>query len=187
MAPATAVGLHDPTKLRQSCDKYQNNKIRCSRDKLIYRRRPWRRTRKPSFVLMKWVSMQKEKDNDGSPESVTGVASLLSPDVTDRPVLLNLALLMKRVIGMLEDMFHLAAKSAQSVDQASDFVWCGTPGTSVPSALSARRVQRSLRNVASRPCVSLEMVSYRALHLDDFLVQGQAKTDAMGRILKLRV
>jgi hypothetical protein len=31
------------------------------------------------------------------------------------------------------------------------------------------------------------MESYRALRLDDFVVEGQAKTDAMGRILKLRV
>ncbi|KAI1177514.1 hypothetical protein F4777DRAFT_195520 [Nemania sp. FL0916] len=103
---------------------------------------------------------------------------------TDRPVLLSLALLAERVIGMLEDMFHLAAKSAQTMDQASDFIWSGAPGMSAPSA---RRLQRSLRNVAPTPCVSLEMDSYRALRLDDFSVEGQAKTNAMSRILKLRV
>lgn len=88
---------------------------------------------------------------------------------------------------MLEDMFRLAAKSAQSMDQASDFMWFGALGTSGASGPSARRLQRSLRNVTSTPCVSLAMDSFRTLHLDDFVVEGQAKTNAMSRILKLRV
>ncbi|KAI0904503.1 hypothetical protein F4823DRAFT_567646 [Ustulina deusta] len=103
---------------------------------------------------------------------------------TDRPVFLGLALLAERVVTLLEEMFRQAAKSAQSMDQATDFIWSKTPGTSDPSA---RRVQRSLRNATNKPCVSVEMDSYRALCLGDFVVQGQAKTDALGRILKLRV
>ncbi|KAI0438613.1 hypothetical protein F4803DRAFT_565143 [Xylaria telfairii] len=103
---------------------------------------------------------------------------------TDRPVLLGLSLLAERVVGLLEDIFRVAAKSAQSMDQASDFVWSTIPGNSGPSA---RRLQRSLRNFASRPCVSPEMDSYRALRLGEFLVEGQAKSDAIGRVLKLRV
>jgi hypothetical protein len=103
---------------------------------------------------------------------------------SDRPVLLHLVLLAERVIGMLESMFHLAARSAQSMDRANDFLWAATPGV---SSLSARRLQRSLRNTFIKPCVSLEMESHRDLRIGDFVVQGQAKSDAMGRILKLRV
>ncbi|KAI0808763.1 hypothetical protein GGR55DRAFT_183929 [Xylaria sp. FL0064] len=103
---------------------------------------------------------------------------------TDRPILLGLSLLAERVVGLLEDIFRVAAKSAQSVDQASDFVWSTIPGHSGPSA---RRLQRSLRNFASKPCVSPEMDSYRALRLGEFVVEGQAKSNAIGRILKLRV
>ncbi|KAJ2993540.1 hypothetical protein NUW58_g1812 [Xylaria curta] len=103
---------------------------------------------------------------------------------TDRPVLLGLSLLAERVVGLLEDIFRFAAKSAQSMDQASDFVWSTISGNSGPSA---RRLQRSLRNVGSKPCVSPEMDSYRALRLGEFLVEGRAKSNAMGRVLKLRV
>ncbi|GAW15686.1 hypothetical protein ANO14919_051050 [Xylariales sp. No.14919] len=108
--------------------------------------------------------------------SVTCLAS-------ERPVLLGLSLLAERVVGMLEDMFRLAARAAQTADKASDFVWAGTPET--PS-LSARRIHRSLRNMMARPCASVDVESYRSLRVDDFDVQGQAKSDAMGRILKLR-
>lgn len=118
------------------------------------------------------------------PRTVTPTQPCLA---TDRPILLSLALLAERVVGMLEDMFRLAAKSAQNMDQASDFAWFGALGTSGPTAPSARRLQRSLRNVTSTPCVSLAMESFRALRLDDFVVEGQAKTNAMSRILKLRV
>ncbi|KAI1350545.1 hypothetical protein F5Y01DRAFT_145958 [Xylaria sp. FL0043] len=103
---------------------------------------------------------------------------------TDRPVLLGLSLLAERVVGLLEDIFRVAAKSAQSIDQASDFVWSTLPGHSGPSA---RRLQRSLRNIANKPCVSPEMDSYRALRLGEFIIEGQAKSDAMKRVLKLRV
>ncbi|KAI0536900.1 hypothetical protein GGR58DRAFT_373629 [Xylaria digitata] len=103
--------------------------------------------------------------------------------VSGRPVLLGLTLLAERVVGMLEDMFRLAARAAQSIDKASDFVWAGTLGT---SSSSARRIHRSLRNVMARPCAMVDMESYRPLRVDDFDVQGQAKSDAMGRILKLR-
>ncbi|KAI0100503.1 hypothetical protein GGR51DRAFT_532288 [Nemania sp. FL0031] len=103
---------------------------------------------------------------------------------SDRPVLLNLVLLAERVIGMLESMFHLAARSAQSMDRANDFLWTASPGV---SSVSARRLQRSLRNTFAKPCVSLEMESHRDLRIGDFVVQGLAKSDAMGRILKLRV
>ncbi|KAF2969874.1 hypothetical protein GQX73_g3713 [Xylaria multiplex] len=103
--------------------------------------------------------------------------------VSGRPVLLGLTLLAERVVSMLEDMFRLAARTAQSIDKASDFVWAGTPGT---SSSSARRIHRSLRNVMARPCAMVDMESYRPLRVDDFDVQGQAKSDAMGRILKLR-
>ncbi|KAI0910984.1 hypothetical protein F4823DRAFT_561340 [Ustulina deusta] len=41
---------------------------------------------------------------------------------SERPVLLGLALLAERVVDMLEDMFRMAAQSAQTVDKASDFV-----------------------------------------------------------------
>ncbi|KAI1146868.1 hypothetical protein F4825DRAFT_175404 [Nemania diffusa] len=103
---------------------------------------------------------------------------------SDRPVLLSLVLLAERVIGMLESMFHLAARSAQSMDRANDFLWSATPGV---SSLSARRLQRSLRSSFIKPCVSLEMESHRDLRIGNFVVQTQAKSDAMGRILKLRV
>ncbi|KAI1112038.1 hypothetical protein F5Y14DRAFT_285640 [Nemania sp. NC0429] len=120
--------------------------------------------------------------------TATPTASFTQPCLaTDRPVLLSLALLAERVVGMLEEMFRLAARSAQSIDQSSDFVWFATLGTSGPAGPPARRLQRSLRNVTSTPCASLAMDSFRALRLDDFVVEGQAKTDAMGRILKLRV
>ncbi|KAI1130848.1 hypothetical protein F5Y10DRAFT_103596 [Nemania abortiva] len=103
---------------------------------------------------------------------------------SDRPVLLSLVLLAERVVGMLESMFHLAARSAQSMDRANDFLWTANPGV---SSVSARRLQRSLRNTFARPCVSLEMESHRDLRIGDFVVQGLAKSDAMGRILRLRV
>ncbi|KAI0409263.1 hypothetical protein F4802DRAFT_545999 [Xylaria palmicola] len=115
----------------------------------------------------------------------TAVPSCTPPCLaTDRPVLLGLSLLAERVVGLLEDIFRSAAKSAQSMDQASDFVWSTVPGNSGPSA---RRLQRSLRNVTSKPCVTPEMESYRTLRLGGFAVEGQAKFDAIGRILKLRV
>ncbi|KAI1187054.1 hypothetical protein F5B17DRAFT_339038 [Nemania serpens] len=103
---------------------------------------------------------------------------------TDRPVFLSLTVLAERVVTLLEEMFRQAAMSAQSMDQAADFIWSQTPGTSVASA---RRVQRSLRNGINRPCVSVGMDSYRALCLGDFVVEAQAKADALGHILKLRV
>ncbi|KAI0141654.1 hypothetical protein GGR57DRAFT_403735 [Xylariaceae sp. FL1272] len=106
---------------------------------------------------------------------------------TERPVLLSLTILAERVVSLLEDMFRQAAQVARTVDQANDFVWSGTSGISVTSTILARRMQRSLRNVMNKPCVSLEMDSYRALQLGDFTIQGQSKSDAMTRILKLRV
>ncbi|KAK5637287.1 hypothetical protein RRF57_012999 [Xylaria bambusicola] len=103
---------------------------------------------------------------------------------TGRPVLLGLSLLAERVVTLLEEMFRQAAKSAQSMDQATDFIWSKTPGISDPSA---RRTQRSLRNATNKPCVSVGMESYRALCLGDFVVEAQAKADVLGHILKLRV
>ncbi|KAI1306836.1 hypothetical protein F5Y03DRAFT_394273 [Xylaria venustula] len=100
---------------------------------------------------------------------------------TDRPVLLGIAVLAERVVGLLEDMFRLAAQASQSMDQASHVVWSSSSGP------SARRLQRSLRSVMSKPCVSLGMESYRELRLGDFSLQGQAKADAMARVLRLRV
>ncbi|KAI8627676.1 hypothetical protein F5Y19DRAFT_477212 [Xylariaceae sp. FL1651] len=47
--------------------------------------------------------------------------------ISDQPVLFGLALLAERVVGMLEDMFHLAARSAQSLEKANDLLWSGTP------------------------------------------------------------
>ncbi|KAI0971347.1 hypothetical protein F4678DRAFT_461296 [Xylaria arbuscula] len=100
---------------------------------------------------------------------------------TDRPVLLGIAVLAERVVGLLEDMFRLAAQTSQSMDQAADVVWSSSSGP------SARRLQRSVRSVMSKPCVSLGMESYRELRLGDFPLQGQAKADAMARVLKLRI
>ncbi|KAI8627400.1 hypothetical protein F5Y19DRAFT_177815 [Xylariaceae sp. FL1651] len=122
-----------------------------------------------------------------SPLSMAAPPTISSTDpclATNRPVLLGLAILAERVTGLLEEMFRLAAQVSQSMDQANDFVWSETLGTTDPSS---RRAHRSLRNVMDKPCVSVGMVSYRELRLDDFVVEGQAKTDTMGRILKLRV
>ncbi|KAI3321951.1 hypothetical protein HD806DRAFT_523853 [Xylariaceae sp. AK1471] len=103
---------------------------------------------------------------------------------SDRPVLLGLALLAERVIGMFEDMFRLAARSNLTMDRASDSLWSATLGV---SGSSARRLQRSLRNTLAKPCVTLEMEAHRDLLIGNFVVQGQAKSDAMRHILKLRV
>ncbi|KAI0426923.1 hypothetical protein F5Y09DRAFT_333787 [Xylaria sp. FL1042] len=122
-----------------------------------------------------------------SPLSMAAPPTISSTDpclATNRPVLLGLAILAERVTGLFEEMFRLAAQVSQSIDQANDFVWSETLGT---TDLSSRRAHRSLRNVMNKPCASLGMVSYRELRLDDFVVEGQAKTDTMGRILKLRV
>jgi len=102
---------------------------------------------------------------------------------SDRPVLLGLSLLAERVVGMLEDLFRLAAASSQTIDKANDTFWTGMAGV---SDIGARRLQRSLRNHLTKPCVSLEMEARRDLRVGDFVVQGQAKSAAMGRILKLR-
>ncbi|KAI0514721.1 hypothetical protein F5B22DRAFT_228409 [Xylaria bambusicola] len=103
---------------------------------------------------------------------------------TDRPVFLSLALFAERVVTLLEEMFRQVTKSTQSMDQATDFIWSKTSETSDPSA---RRVQRSLYSATKKPCVSVGMDSYCELYLGDCAVEAQAKADALGQILKLRV
>lgn len=104
---------------------------------------------------------------------------------SDRPVLLSLALLAERIIGMLEDMFRFAARSAHNMDKASDILWTGAPG--IPASPSARRLQRSLRSTMAWPCVMPVVEANRDVRIENFLVQDQAKSDAVKRILKLRV
>ncbi|XXH01872.1 hypothetical protein Hte_008234 [Hypoxylon texense] len=104
---------------------------------------------------------------------------------SDRPVLLGLALLAERIVGILEDMFRLAAQSAHSMDKANDSLWYGTPG--VQAGPSARRLQRSFRCNLTSPCIKPVVEASRDLRIGNFLVQGQAKSDALKRILKLRV
>ncbi|KAI1737105.1 hypothetical protein F4680DRAFT_220752 [Xylaria scruposa] len=109
-----------------------------------------------------------------------------SPCLTsDEPIVLGLALLAERVVGMLEGLVRLAARSAQSTDRANDVLWW-TGATQEPD-LSARRLQRSFRTNWVKGCVSLETEADRNLCLGTFVVQGQAKSAAMKRILKLRV
>ncbi|KAI3337521.1 hypothetical protein HD806DRAFT_476914 [Xylariaceae sp. AK1471] len=105
--------------------------------------------------------------------------------MSDQPIVLGLALLAERVVGMLEGLVRLAAQSAQSTDRANDVLW-STGATQEPD-LSARRLQRSFRTNWVKGCVSLETEADRNLCLGTFGVQGQAKSAAMKRILKLRV
>ncbi|KAI1500605.1 hypothetical protein F5X99DRAFT_385970 [Biscogniauxia marginata] len=105
---------------------------------------------------------------------------------SDRPVLLGLALLAERIVGILEDMFRLAARSAHNMDKANDLLWYGAPGMPAgPSA--ARRLQRSFRSTLASPCVTPVVEANRDLRIGNLLVQGQAKSDALKRILRLRV
>ncbi|CAJ2506371.1 Uu.00g005010.m01.CDS01 [Anthostomella pinea] len=107
---------------------------------------------------------------------------------SQRPVYLGLALLAERVVGMLEDMFRLAAQSAHNMDRANELVWLGaSPGPGQPAGPSARRMQRSFRSMLASPCVSPVVEANRSLRLDGFVVQGQAKSEALRRILRLRV
>ncbi|TRX92878.1 hypothetical protein FHL15_006284 [Xylaria flabelliformis] len=114
--------------------------------------------------------------------SATHTSSCLT---SNQPIVLGLALLAERVVGMLESLVRLAAKSAQSTDRANDVLWW-TGATQEPD-LSARRLQRSFRTNWVKGCVSLETEADRNLCLGTFVVQGQAKSAAMKRILKLRV
>ncbi|KAI0516773.1 hypothetical protein F5B22DRAFT_646512 [Xylaria bambusicola] len=102
---------------------------------------------------------------------------------TDQPIVIGLALLAERVIGMLEGVVRLAARSAQIMDRANDALWSAQeePG------ISARRLQRSVRNTWAKGCVTLEMEVDRNLCLGTYVVQGQAKSAAMRRILRVRV
>ncbi|KAI0976511.1 hypothetical protein F4678DRAFT_228603 [Xylaria arbuscula] len=104
---------------------------------------------------------------------------------SDQPIALSLALLAERVVGMLEGLVRLAAHSAQSSDRANEVLW-SSPAAQDPD-LTARRLQRSFRTNWVKGCVSLETDADRDLCLGNFVVQGQAKSTAMRRILKLRV
>ncbi|KAI8951366.1 hypothetical protein F4801DRAFT_589767 [Xylaria longipes] len=116
------------------------------------------------------------------PNQITRASPCL---MSDQPIMLGLALLAERVVGMLEGLVRLAAQSAQSTDRANDVLWW-TGATQEPN-LSARRLQRSFRTSCVKGCVSLETGADRNLCLGTFVVQGQAKSAAMKRILKLRV
>ncbi|KAK6075842.1 hypothetical protein SCUP515_05663 [Seiridium cupressi] len=111
----------------------------------------------------------------------------------DRPVLLSLALLAEHVIGMLEDMFRLAAQAAHTIDKTNlGLSWSGSgPGTGaqegVPVGPLARRLQRSCRSLWAKPCVSPLVEASRDLRLGDFMIDNPAKSNAMRRILSLRV
>lgn len=110
----------------------------------------------------------------------------LQPCLTsDRPVLLGLAVLAERIVGILEDMFRLAAQSAHNMEKANDSLLFGTPG--MPAGPSERRLQRSFRSTLASPCVTPVVEASRDLRIGNFLLQGQAKSDAMKRILRLRV
>ncbi|CAM1500832.1 Fc.00g099940.m01.CDS01 [Cosmosporella sp. VM-42] len=101
---------------------------------------------------------------------------------SDRPVLVGLALLAERVIGILEELFRLAAESAHNTDKANQVLWCeGATGS------SARRLQRSFRNSFTSPCVTPVVEANRVLRIQDFVVQDHAKSEALRRILRLRV
>ncbi|KAI0859281.1 hypothetical protein F4860DRAFT_268872 [Xylaria cubensis] len=116
------------------------------------------------------------------PNQTTHASSCLT---SDQPIVLGLALLAERVVGMLEGLVRLAAQSAQSTDRANDVLWW--TGVTQEPDLSARRLQRSFRTNWVKGCVSLETEADRNLCLGTFVVQGQAKSAAMKRILKLRV
>jgi hypothetical protein len=105
---------------------------------------------------------------------------------SDRPVLLGLALLAERVVGMLEDMFRLAAIAANNTDKVNqELVWFGA-GTPAGPSPSGRRLQRSCRSLMAAPCVSPVVETDRRLRIGDFVVDGQAKSQAMRRLLRRR-
>lgn len=100
---AASLELSGSTKFRQSCDKCQNSKLRCSRDKPICKRcaqrrfrcvySPLRRIGRPKKIMETTervasppkqmnmdVDVDEEGSEDGSSESLVREASLLSPD-----------------------------------------------------------------------------------------------------------
>jgi hypothetical protein len=118
--------------------------------------------------------------------------SCLSP-AADRPVFLSLALLANRIVGMLEEMFRVRAKSAPVVDAVRELLPWLTRGTDetvsglTGSCLSARRKRRSRRMMSTAPCASPVVEASGALRIGGFTVDGMAKNRTIGRILIRRV
>lgn len=110
---------------------------------------------------------------------------------SDWPVLLSLTVLAEHMVGLLEEMFRLAAQSAHTLDKTNmEMSWSGTAGgdqDQLPPGPSARRMQRSCRSLWANPCVPPLVEASRDLRLGDFVVENPAKSKAMRRILTLRI
>lgn len=138
-------------------------------------------------------SQQQQPEHSNDINNRRGQSCLAS----EWPILLSLALLAEHVVGMLENIFHMASQAALSLDKSMVGIemdigmgmgvsWSGADAGAA-SYPSARRLQRSYRSLWHNPCVSPLVEASRDLLLGDFLVENPAKSKAMRRILTRRV